>query len=224
MEYAQARLQARYGAHPVEAEWQQLGVHRDFVTYLAAARAMPFADWLAGIEDSAGPHEIERALRRLWRDDVAEVARWMPAEWSPATRWVETLIDLPALAHRERGGTLPKGVELADGLEPFAGGKPGLAQWQAHWIRLWPENHERDRRELIKLGDSLRRYLANFAECDAAAAWETRRALRLRMTYAFRRSALQPVAAFFFLLLLALDIERLRADLMLRALHRRRLP
>ena len=224
MEYAQARLQARYGAHPVEAQWRQLGVHRDFAAYLAAARAMPFANWLAGIEDSAGPHEIERALRRLWRSSVAEVARWMPAEWNPAARWVATLIDLPAFAHRERGGALPKGIELDHRLAALADGKANLEQWQAHWVRLWPEGRETDRAELKQLADRLRRHLADFAQRDAAAAWETRRALRTRMVYAFRRSALQPVAALLFLLLLALDLERLRADLMLRALRRRRLP
>lgn len=224
MEYAQARLQARYGAHPVEAQWRQLAAHRDFAAYLAAARGMPFAGWLAGIEDSAGPHEIERALRRLWRNGVAEVASWMPAEWSPAARWVETLIDLPAFAHRERGGALPKGVEPDYRLAALADGRPDLGRWQAHWVRLWPQDRESERIELAQLGERLRGHLADFARCDPAAAWETRRALRSRVAYAFRRATLRPVAGFLFLLLLALDIERLRADLMLRALRRRRLP
>lgn len=224
MEYAQARLQARYGAHPGEAQWRQLGAQRDFIAYLAAARAMPFADWLVGIEDGAGPHEIEQALRRLWRKAVAEVACWLPADWRPAARWVETLSDLPAFAHRQRGGTLPKGVELDARLGALADGKANLEQWQAHWVRLWPQDRDSDRRELAQLCGRLREHLANFAQCDAPAAWEIRRALRTRMAYAFRRAALQPVAGFLFLLLLALDLERLRADLMLRALRRRRLP
>jgi len=224
MEYAQARLQARYGAHPDEAQWRQLGVHRDLVAYLAAARAMPFADWLAGIDESAGPHEIERALRRIWRKSVAEVARWLPAEWGPAARWVETLIDLPAFAHRQRGDTLPKGVELDPRLGALADSKANLEQWQAHWIRLWPEDRDFDHVALKQLGERLRRHLADFARTEAAAARESRRALRIRTAYAFRRAALQPLAAFLFLLLLALDLERLRAELMLRALRRRRLP
>lgn len=224
MEYAQARLQARYGAHPVEAQWRQLEAHRDFVAYLAAARAMPFADWLAGIEDNAGPHEIEQTLRRLWRKAVTEVARWMPAEWTPAARWLQTLIDLPAFVHRERGGALPHGVEPDQRLSVLGGGKPNLERWQAHWTRLWPQDRAAERRELAQLCDRLREHLADFARQDAATAWEVRRALRSRMAYAFRRAALQPVAGFLFLLLLALDLERLRAELMLRALRRRQLP
>lgn len=224
MEYAQARLQARYGTHPVEAQWRQLGVHRDFAAYLAAARAMPFANWLVGIEDSAGPHEIEQALRRLWRNAAAEVARWLPAEWGPAAHWVATLIDLPAFAHRERGGALPKGAELDNRLAAMAGGKTNLEQWQAQWVRLWPQDRETARLELAQLGDLLREHLADFAQRDPGAAWEVRRALRTRTVFAFRRAALQPVAGLLFLLLLALDLERLRADLMLRALRRRRLP
>lgn len=224
MEYAQARLQARYGAHPVEAQWRQLGACRDIAAYLAAARAMPFADWLAGIDDSAGPRQIERALRRLWRESVAEVARWLPAEWGSAACWVETLIDLPAFAHRQRGEALPRGAEPDPRLGAMADGKANLEHWLAHWIRLWPEDREIDRVELKQLGERLRRHLADFARTDAAGAWESRRALRIRAAYAFRRAAQQPIAAFLFLLLLALDLERLRAELMLRALRRRRLP
>lgn len=224
MEYAQARLQARYGAHPVEAQWRQLGVHRDIAAYLAAARAMPFADWLAGIDDSAGPHEIERALRRCWRRAVAEVAHWLPAEWGPATRWLASLIDLPAFAHRERGGLLPRGIETDPQLAFRAGGKVDLEQWQAQWMRLWPQDRETECLDLEQLSVRLRRHLADFAQCDAAAAWEARRALRSRAVLAFRRAALRPVAGLLFLLLLALDLERLRAELMLRALRRRRLP
>lgn len=224
MEYAQARLQARYGTHPVEAQWRQLGVHRDLAAYLAAARAMPCADWLAGIDDGAGPHEIERALRRCWRRCVAEVAHWLPAEWGPATRWVASLIDLPAFAHGERGGVLPKGVEIDPQLALLAGGKADLDRWQAHWMRLWPQDRDTECLELKQLSVRLRRHLADFAQCDAQAAWEARRALRSRVVLAFRRAALQPLAAFLFLLLLALDLERLRAELMLRVLRRRRLP
>ncbi|MDP1733757.1 MAG: hypothetical protein Q8L44_05270 [Sulfuritalea sp.] len=224
MEYAQARLQARYGAHPGEAQWRQLGAHRDFVAYLAAARAMPFADWLVGIDDGAGPHEIEQALRRFWRKTVAEVARWLPAEWAPAARWVATLSDLPALAHRERGETLPKGVELDGRLAALAGNKANLEQWQACWVRLWPQDGEADHGELQQFCSRLRQHLADFTLHDASTAWEVRRALRGRMACAFRRAALQPAAAFLFLLLLALDLERLRADLLLRAVRRRRLP
>lgn len=224
MEYAQARLQARYGAHPVEAQWRQLGVHRDLAAYLAAARAMPCADWLAGIDDSAGPHEIERALRRCWRRGVAEVARWLPAEWRPATRWVASLIDLPAFAHRERGDPLPRSVETDPQLAFLAGGKASLEQWQTHWMRLWPQDRETECLDLKQLSLRLRRHLADFAQRDAGAAWEARRALRSRVVLAFRRAALQPVAGLLFLLLLALDLERLRAELMLRALRRRRLP
>lgn len=224
MEYAQARLQARYGAHPVEAQWRQLGVHRDLAAYLAAARAMPCADWLAGIDDSAGPHEIERALRRCWRRGVAEVARWLPAEWGPATRWVASLIDLPAFAHRERGDPLPSSVETDPQLAFLAGGKANLEQWQTHWMRLWPQDRETECLDLKQLSLRLRRHLADFAQRDAEAAWEARRALRRGVVLAFRRAALQPVAGLLFLLLLALDLERLRAELMLRALRRRRLP
>ena len=50
------------------------------------------------------------------------------------------------------------------------------------------------------------------------AAWPLRRDLRERLRLGFHRLPLQPAAAFYYLALLALDLERLRAALMERAL------
>jgi hypothetical protein len=49
-------------------------------------------------------------------------------------------------------------------------------------------------------------------------AWSLRRELRERLRLEFHRLPLEPLTAFAFLALVALDLERLRAALMERAL------
>lgn len=221
MEYAQARMQARHGSRPSEAQWRQLGEQRELAAYLAAARALPFADWVAGIGDTAGPHEIERALRRRWRRSVGELARWLPPEWHAAVDWVAHLIDLPVRVHLARGGGMPSWADedaaLADGRADDE-----LARWVAEWVRRWPADEDDEARTLNTLRRQIAAHLGDFAGLDPGRAWEARRDLGLRMTHAFREFAFRPTAAFAYLLLVALDLERLRGELVVRALQRRR--
>ncbi|MBI2305858.1 MAG: hypothetical protein HYU78_01015 [Rhodocyclales bacterium] len=230
MEYAQARMQARHGARPDEAVWQRLGGQAGFDAYLAAARATSLAGWLAGIGERAGPHEIELALRLRWREAVHEVARWMPAEWAGAVRWTALLIDLPARAWLAGGGTAPAWVEkdpaLAACLAERARLSPAtLETWLAAWRRRWPaadgdEAADEDARLLAGFAAGVDAHMRRFAELPAAAAAESRRALARDAVRWFRRGAQSPAAAFAYLLLLALDLERLRAELVTRAVRR----
>lgn len=225
MEYAQTRMQARYGAHPDEVQWRQLSEQRDFAGYVTAVLAMPCGSWVAGIDETAGLHEIERTLRRRWRESVRELARWMPEEWRAAVLWTAPLIDWPALAYLAGGHAPPRW--LAEELEAGvvfgqASAAEGLAGWIAEWVRRWPEAPEEETHCLRILLKSVQAHLGQFPEVDPVSTWETRRHFRRQLTFAFRAAAMRPAAAFYFLLLQALDLERLRADLVVRVLRRRR--
>jgi hypothetical protein len=103
LEFAHARIWARHGERPDEALWRRIEAAREFGAVLEIARASALARWLEGV-GSADVHAIEIALRRHWRERVAEVAAWMPAAWRPAIEWCAVLVDLPALQHLARGG------------------------------------------------------------------------------------------------------------------------
>lgn len=228
MEYAQARMQARHGTRPDEAAWQRLGGQAGFAAYLAAARATSLAGWLAGIGDDAGPHEIELALRLRWREAVHETARWLPAEWADAMRWCALLVDLPARAWLAGGGEPPAWAERDPALAVCVAGREGLspatlATWQAAWCQRWPTGGE-DARCLSALAAGVAAHLVRFAELPAAAAGDARHMLARDARHWFRRYAQSPAAAFAYLLLLALDLERLRGELLLRALGREEAP
>lgn len=223
MEYAQARMQARHGARPDEALWQRLGGQASLDGYLAAARATPLACWLVGIGDRADTHEIELALRQRWRDTVAELARWMPHEWQAAVRWSAGLIDLPALAWLAAGDAplrwMEKDAVLAAYLAAPAEMAPvGRAAWLEAWRQRWPTAAGEDAEALERLAADVEAHLARFSQLPPAAAPDARRALGRNAARWFRRLSFRPAVAFVYLLRVALDLERLRADLVLRAL------
>jgi len=225
MEYAQTRMQARHGSRPDASQWRQLSEQREFAAYLSTAHALPCGSWLAGIDEAAGPHQLEHALRRHWRDTVDELTGWMPEAWHPALRWTAPLIDWPLFCLLLTGDTPPHWLnkKISDAaFVPPAEASQGLAGWTAEWVHRWPDAAEEERQSLHKLQQRVQKHLAEFAKLDPASAWESRRQFEQQLSYAFRRTAMRPTAAFIYLLLHALDLERLRADLLARALQRRR--
>ena len=154
--------------------------------------------------------------------------------------WTQVLIDLPALAHLLRGepahdwmrdepalhdlaATEPSLRErvLAQGpMAMFAGRAAGetlLARWLTEWQRRWPET-ARERAALNRLIERVQGHRAAFATTiNDPAAWAARRALETQVLHVFRRAFLSPVAVFAWLLLAALDAERLRAELAARS-------
>lgn len=242
LEFAQARLQARHGQRPSEVAWQRLETAREFGLLLGVARASPLRPWVVGITANATSNEIETVLRAHWRALVAEVAAWMAPEWQPALDWCAVLPELPALQHLARGGepvawmrddpdlrTLCE-VPANERHKALAASSLGtlasawstpaaLAHaWQAEWERRLPQ-------PLSNADDSLRLVVAAITSHGAAFAaappgpgGQLRRSLEARLALLLRRATLQPAAAFIHIALCALDLERLRGELLGRAL------
>ncbi len=243
MDYAQARLQARFGERPDETSWRRLADARGPAALLEIARDSGLRRWVAGIEASSDHHRIEISLRARWRECVAETASWMPERWRPAVLWTAALADLPALCRLARGEAPLEWMRRDPVLEPYAGARDderraklrrealafagaawperGAAPagrsferqvrraWREEWRRRWP--HRGDAQALEDLAGSME---SRFVEPVAAG----REAFLRRLRAQFRRSTLRPGAAFAFLAFCALDIERLRAELLARVL------
>ena len=234
MEYAQARMQARFGERPGAALWRELDSVRDLGAYLDSLQGTPLRGWVAGIDASGDLHHIELRLRERFRSHIHEVARWMPGVWSPAVRGIAQLLDLPARAHLYSGhrplswmmqepGLRALAADAGEGRLAIAGfaraeSREDRAAWLAEWERRWPVGDGESRLAMTSIIATLSRHLERFRLAPARDGWCLRAELEQNLRVLFRRLALQPEACFAYLGLVALDLERLRAQLVRRAL------
>jgi hypothetical protein len=235
LDYAHARLCARFGERPDELAWRSIEPIRSLPALLDTARGLPFRCWIEAITASATPHEIEAALVSRRRALVAEVAQWMPQAWQAAVEWAGVAAELPVLEHLSRGGEAQPWMRedrlyaplCSDGPRqpacglflPLAAGwrrADGLFRaWRAEWMRRLPGEGAHP-----TLLDELARTLASQRMLASTFSAETtlrRSALAARLAILFRRATGDPAAAFIFLALSALDLERLRGELLRRA-------
>jgi hypothetical protein len=239
--YVQVRLQARHGARPDEAVWRQLQGTSDFANYLQLARHTPLRPWVATLDPGQSSDGIESELRRLFRCHVDEVAAWVVPRWRPAVLWVRRLPDLPALQYLFGDAPIPAWIqedpELREmGCLPVAARLDGIQQsectvffsawqageslpdaWLAHWRALWPKAARYDQ-GLESLVTALRQYL-QVLQADSRGSVQSRcEALQVQLLSAFRRYSFQPAAVFSYLALTALQLARLRGELLVRQL------
>ena len=236
--YVQARLQARYGERLDEADWRALEAARSLDQFIDRSRATSLRRFTERLNAGMSSHAIERALRTAWRDYVAELAGWSAAEWRPAIAWTAPFPDLPVIDGLLRGEA-SNWAQHDAGLAQFLQRDPRVvseksplkallpapkreltlpARWYAHWRSLWPQGSA-ERRVLTTLTETIKAHIARLDRAglqDVNASY--RRDLAQKVTRMFRRHAGTPVAVFCHLVLVALDLERLRGDLVRRAL------
>ncbi|MDP2007550.1 MAG: hypothetical protein Q8K45_17905 [Rubrivivax sp.] len=242
LEYAQARLQARHGQRADAAAWQRLETPREFAALLDAVRNSPLRHCAVGVTPRSSAHEIEAVLRSHWRATVAEVAGWMPPPWQPALAWCAVLPLLPALQHLARGGAVQPWMQADTLLRALVAAAPearaaalrsteaaalalawtapqtlGTA-WRLEWQRRLPRPLGGADDSLARVAALLQAHGQAFAAAPAGPGTLLRRALQARLAPWLRRATAEPAAAFVHLALCALDLERLRGELLLRAL------
>ena len=244
-EYAHAGLHARHGQRVDEAGWRGIEMLRGLAPLLERARGTALQPWLVGITAESSPAQIESALRTHWQALVGEAQAWMPTPWQPAVAWCAVLPDLAPLQHLARGESPPHWMQddlrwqplcqaaaparpavLAAGpwaaLAPARTTPRGLGEaWLAEWRRRLPRTSGDAKLALAELTRAALAHRGDFAQAPPERGWLLRAALRARLALLLRRAALGPAAVFVHLALCALDLERLRAELLRRTLFPR---
>jgi len=232
--YSQARLQARLGARPTEADWQRIRATRNLGTLLQAAGTSSLGAWTQGLDARSEVHELERRLRLNWTEQVDSVAAWQPPAWRRAVAWMRWLPYLPGLAKLARGGRAPDWMRTDPVLGPIVALEPrqradalgrtamapllaGFATpadvpgaWLRHWRSLWPDGTAAlpALERLLRQVTAHRRELAALPE--AANSEEAQARLDRRLLAALRRNPLSPIVTIAYLALAAIDLARLR--------------
>ena len=239
--YAQARLQARHGQRPDDLLWRRLHSTGDLANYLQMARQTVLRPWVMGIDSGGSSDDIEFSLRRQLRLYIEEVAHWLPADWRAAFQALQTLLELPALQHLLSGEGVPAWMLEDPLLRGFAGGNVELRMqaiqaseagylvqawqrgeplyhvWYDAWRHRWP-GPARLNAAMEHLGRLMLQHIRSVSTNGGAATAEQRQALLSKLIAAFRKYSFQPAAAFCHLALVALDLEKLRGDLLRRKL------
>lgn len=97
---------------------------------------------------------------------------------------------------------------------------PLLQAWQTQWQQHWPRCSEDERSALLLLARTAQSHLIAFAALPVEATAASRERLAERVRRQLHDAAGQPAALFAYLLLVALDLERLRGEFVLRAAGR----
>lgn len=180
------------------------------------------ADWV--------PQEWRSAV--LWTEvqpDLPALQRLLADEPPPA--WLRAdpqLADYLAPERPARRALILQGplAELVATAETLAAQKaktrapalhPLLQAWAALWERRWPPCGGEARAALHALARLVRRHLLAFAHLPVELAAAARGTLAERTQRLLHDAPAQPAALFAYLLLVALDVERLRGEFALRA-------
>ena len=166
----------------------------------------------------------------------------MPRSWRKSVEWSASLTYLPALQHLLSGNTVQEWMvqepllkqfavthleqrtsaflqsEYAPLLHAWQAGDSLLLVWLKIWQSLWPDKHAKQQAALHTMNTMLQQHLNAFLQVAPNAAWRHRQQLAHKLTMLFRKYSYEPVAVFIHLLLIAVDIERLRGGIMQRCL------
>ena len=220
--YVQARVQARYAVLPNESIWRHIGALKSLAGFLEEARGTVLAQWVFGLSGNSSAEEIESQLQQQFHSTIIETADWFDEQWRPAVLWLSTLVQLPTLDYLIRSN---KSVEdsisdplLLELVDQKLQNSDILQAWVDKWKTQWPNLSGRNFQNLEFLLQLLQQHWTQFSSLSVNETWQARSDLQVRLRLLFRRHVLQPSMAFVYLCLVALCLERLRAELLRRAL------
>ncbi|MBF0382312.1 MAG: hypothetical protein HQL69_14910 [Magnetococcales bacterium] len=195
--YVQARLQARYSGHLDDAAWNRLESSTSFAIFLKKIRETALAPWVSAIDENSDIHSLEDNLKAHLFAFIQESSQWVPKGWKSAVLNCQTLFDL----HKK----------------PAPNREETLALWLEKWRSMWPD--QKGDGQLEELTALVQNHYQHFASLNQSQHGDVaRQELKIALQLRFRRFAATPAALFVYILLQALDYERIRGGLCRRRL------
>lgn len=243
MAYAQTRIQSRYGERADESVWLKLHNIDDLGSYLQTAQQTALRPWVLGLSSTHNSHDIEQALRQKYRQHVDEVASWMPTRWKRSLQWIKRLGDLPTLQYLLAGGEPLEWMKSDPAIATYTvddlhlraklmretGNEALVDSWQQTgtmlpgWLSQWNSIHPKSiyfAQGLKSLEKRLLEYMQLQAAQQGSALPTDYEVILDRLRLVFRHNAFEPAAVCAYLAIVAIDMHRIRGDLMQRLLFR----
>ncbi|MBK7586312.1 MAG: hypothetical protein IPI67_39765 [Myxococcales bacterium] len=203
--YTQARLQARNAERLSRAAWDRLAGSHGVERFLEAASVTPLARFVHSVTHDTDAGKVEQLLLTAYAAHTDEVADWVPPDWSNAVRFVRWL---PLLERLESGAAGADWIAAS----PVPAGPGASREWFRQFRGLCPRPGELD-----PLSTVVRDHLKEMRDTSVEQnGWTLRAKLSITLERLLRRRPATPVAVFAHLGLTLLELERLRAELLLR--------
>lgn len=235
----QARLATQHALLLPEHEWASIKNVKDFVVFLDMVRNSNLGRWL-GQSAYRHQHDIEIRLRKQFSTYIAHISAWQPEPWQKAMQWCQILLYLPWLKllwqNKPHNLTWTERDELIsyvsnseestasyNGLihlrQAIENHEPALNTWLSVWYDLWPSHDSNHATELKNLEIHWKAMLDSLHEdsLDGIAQIDDDRILTLHDW--FHEYPNQPVSAYIILSLSAIEMFRLRRELLKRSNH-----
>lgn len=202
------------------------------------------AQWRARVAELAGWSPVAWRAALRWTTHLADLSAVAHLWTQPPLRWMQAdpvlasyaapatpgnrraalitgplaplgralLAEAAATAQRTRGARRAPTADAAP-LPAVA------AAWIAHWRSLWPQvaGSAAQHADLEELGEAVLAHRRRFAQLPPSDTTAAREAFAARVLARLRVDPTQPVTLFAYLALLALDLERLRAECLAQA-------
>lgn len=237
--YSQARLAAQHALLLPEEEWRSIESIKEFNVFLDMVRNSNLGRWLSH-SAYRHEHEIELRLRKQFRNYIAHISSWQPAPWQKAIQWCQILLYLPWLkllwknkpndltwAERDEllscVGNDQEGAASYNGLIMLRQGiendESALNTWLAVWYDLWPSHDSQDALQLKKLETFWKDFLGHLHEQDLNDIGLLDEKMLSSLHTWFRNQSQKPVSAYILLSLSAIELFRLRRELLKRCFY-----
>lgn len=217
IEYAQVRIQSRYATRANASAWRAMEHAFELSALLGIARGSGFDRVVSQLPMPLGLHELDCAARNYWRERVDEVAGWMPVDWQAALQWCALIVDLPFIQYLANGGIPYRWMQRDTSFANLGAGPETVANgWYREWKHRMPRLSEAEAAHFMIFVGAIESHLDAYSKAAVDEGWRHRHLLEAQLTTLFRRFSLEPLAAFAFLALQWLDLERLRGEIATR--------
>lgn len=216
LNYLTAKLQAKLSSLASDRDWYLLDGLEDVSSYMQGIKQGSLHNYFIHFSDNLSGHEVEQLIRERWHAEINNLT--LPKKYQAALEWIRFLFYLDFIDYKLNNEPLAwmekdSFLNNINNFDLFDNKENNNAIWLEHWQKLWPN----DTSKAKKLGQLLLSiYTSDLTQLEALK--NHYKTLREKLISYFHHNILHALTIFAYLGLIALDLYKLRAEVLQRAL------